>query len=411
MGIIAVLISLTIMIILIRKGCKLSFCIWSALPIMAFLSGLSLEEIGQSLATTVTSSVSHNLLLAILGIGVLGEILYYNGSIDGALDAMKKIIKEPRLIITASPAFIGLMPIPGGAYLSAPLVKEIGDDINLSSEKMSLANVFYRHIFYFFFPLYPSLIFFLEVTEVPLYYLLLFSVLPFLIAFAQSFRTVFAGLDSINNHNINTTGTTWSYLLLFLYNVSPILVALIIPLSMGWPYYTGLAVAVILATVQRINRFSGTELIKRGKILISGIKVNILITIAGILVFKDLVVFSEALNPLAVLLKEYGFPIILIALIIPYLSGVVTGNQIAALGVSLPLLLPLLPGGEAEWPMLSLAYLSSLMGYMVSPLHLCPVLTADFFKVHLHVVLYRLQLMSIGVLVSSTVIAWAIGLF
>ncbi len=122
-GLAAILLSLLLMILLIRRGWKLSLSIWTALPIMALISGLSWAETGEALRVAALSSVTHNLLLSILGIGLLGEMLYYNGSIERALQAIKKMIGDPRYIITALPAFIGLMPIPGGAYLSAPLVK------------------------------------------------------------------------------------------------------------------------------------------------------------------------------------------------------------------------------------------------------------------------------------------------
>jgi len=413
-GVAAVLVTLIIMVFLIRRGWKLGLSVWTALPVMVFLSGLSLDGTGETLKNTAFSSVTHNLLLAILGIGLLGEILYLNGGIGKALVAMKNLVREPRFIVAASPAFIGLMPIPGGAYLSAPLVKDVGEEINLSRENMALANVFYRHLFYFFFPLYPALIFFLETTGVPLYYVIMFSVVPFLVAFMQSFRAIFKGVSSglrakEAEKKLDFHGFL-RHLGGFIYNISPILVALLLPLLAGLPYYTGLALAVLLALLQRLTPGKrGEELLSRVKKLKSGVKVNILVAIAGILFFQEMVLYSGALDPLAVFLREFGFPVILIALVIPYLAGLATGNQTPALGLSLPLLIPLVPGGAEGWPLLSLAYLSSLMGYVVSPVHLCPILTVEYFKVPLHVVLYRLQYLSIGVMASSILVAWLLS--
>ncbi len=270
-----------------------------------------------------------------------------------------------------------------------------------------MANVFYRHVFYFFFPLYPALIAFLEMSTVPLYYIILFSVFPFLVAFLQSFNTIFRSL-SVENYKFKKRSSEGRGVQIktFLYSIFPILVALFFPLVLEWPYYTGLALAVLVSLVQWMEKNIGSTLWDRVKKLQGGVKVDILITIAGIMIFKELVLVSQALDPLAELLSVYGFPVVIIALIIPYLSGLATGNQIAALGISLPLLIPLIPAGMAGWPYLSLAYLASLMGYLVSPVHLCPVLTVEYFAVPLHKVIYRLQIMSLGVLAASLILAW-----
>ncbi len=416
---VSVLVSLIVMVFLIRKRWPLYLAIWTALPAMVLINTLDAAEILQVTGETLASRVTHNLLLAILGIGILGEMLYLNGSIDNAMEVMKEKIRDRRYLIATLPAFIGLMPVPGGAYLSAPLVKKTGEELEMDPLSLTLANIFFRHIFYFIFPLYPGMVAFLEMSGVPLYYLLMFTLVPFLVAVLQSFMEIFKGVQPLkhpvggadNFKGEKEKRRSAPPVLVFLYSLLPIITALVISLVLNWPFHFGLGAGVIIAFFQNINhgeqvRFG--EIKKRVKGLARGVKFNILLTILGILFFKELVSFTNALEPAAEFMRYHGVPIILIALVFPYLTGLATGNQIAAVGVSLPIIIPMVPAGSEGWPCLGLVYVSSLMGYMVSPLHLCAILTVDCFKVTLHKVIYRLQVMSLGVLLVSLLMAWGL---
>jgi len=81
--------------------------------------------------------------------------------------------------------------------------------------------------------------------------------------------------------------------------------------------------------------------------------------------------------------------VILIAL--PMLVGFAAGLSMAFVGIAFPLMLPFIITGDGlNTHALFLAYVSGGLGYMVSPLHLCLILSADFFKARLSDV-YRLM--------------------
>ena len=53
-------------------------------------------------------------------------------------------------------------------------------------------------------------------------------------------------------------------------------------------------------------------------------------------------------------------------------------------GVAVPLLLPYITGATGvNGPALLLAYTSGMMGILVSPLHLCLILSSEYFKANL----------------------------
>ncbi|MGM0419692.1 MAG: DUF401 family protein [Bacillota bacterium] len=61
------------------------------------------------------------------------------------------------LIITAIPSVIGVLPMPGGAVFSAPIIEPIGKEISMSRERLTSLNIYYRHLWYFVSPYMPSL--------------------------------------------------------------------------------------------------------------------------------------------------------------------------------------------------------------------------------------------------------------
>jgi hypothetical protein len=56
------------------------------------------------------------------------------------------------------PAAIGMVPLPGGALFSAPLVGKTAEDSNSTAEWKAAVNYWFRHILEYWWPLYPVVI-------------------------------------------------------------------------------------------------------------------------------------------------------------------------------------------------------------------------------------------------------------
>ncbi|MCP4681699.1 MAG: DUF401 family protein [Desulfobacterales bacterium] len=113
--------------------------------------------------------------------------------------------------------------------------------------------------------------------------------------------------------------------------------------------------------------------------------VPMLLLIAAIMVFKGVMTDSQAVFRIQDELIAYKIPIMLIILIMPFLSGFITGIAIGFVGTSFPLIIPLFQD-VSLFDYLSyaaLAYTFGYMGMMLSPVHLCFLVTKDFFKASL----------------------------
>jgi len=88
-------------------------------------------------------------------------------------------------------------------------------------------------------------------------------------------------------------------------------------------------------------------------------------------------------------LSSSGVPFRLIAIFIPLIVALMTGMTIAPIAIGFPILIPLFQNDPDFLSYMMLAFASGVAGDLLSPFHLCLVLTKDFFKADLKRV-YRL---------------------
>jgi hypothetical protein len=91
---------------------------------------------------------------------------------------------------------------------------------------------------------------------------------------------------------------------------------------------------------------------------------------------------------------------------IPFLAGIMTGLTVGFVGITFPFLLPLLTfNGTADPSLLAIAFGGGFCGVMLSPLHLCLVLSgeyfnADFSKVYRLLIIPSILVLAAGVATS-----------
>ena len=104
-----------------------------------------------------------------------------------------------------------------------------------------------------------------------------------------------------------------------------------------------------------------------------------------IMVFKGIMVESQAVFQLRQEMLAYNIPVSLAIVIIPFISGLVTGLAIGFVGTSFPLIIPLIQTSHPLDFLLfaGLAYTFGYMGMMLSPLHLCLLVSKDYYHASL----------------------------
>ncbi|MCL2481443.1 MAG: DUF401 family protein, partial [Spirochaetaceae bacterium] len=85
-------------------------------------------------------------------------------------------------------------------------------------------------------------------------------------------------------------------------------------------------------------------------------------------------------------LSSAGIPTLLLTIILPFASGLATGVAFGFVGTSFPIIVSLLGKDPALATLLStvvLAYASGHVGQLLSPVHVCNIVTNKYFKTNL----------------------------
>ncbi|GAH55733.1 unnamed protein product, partial [marine sediment metagenome] len=103
-----------------------------------------------------------------------------------------------------------------------------------------------------------------------------------------------------------------------------------------------------------------------------------------IMLYKATIEGSGAAYTLFSDMQNIGLPALTVLAALPFLMGFATGIGMGFVGISLPLLVPFLTlGSGVNSYALLLAYTSGYVGVLLSPVHLCLILSAEYFKASL----------------------------
>jgi uncharacterized protein len=123
------------------------------------------------------------------------------------------------------------------------------------------------------------------------------------------------------------------------------------------------------------------------------------------MLYKDFIENTSSLHTGVSLILARGFPITIMLIIIPFITGFMIGNNAASLGVALPILLPVLGQGNYNLGQLGIIFVSSFSGYVGSPIHLCTYLTCEYFKAPLSKVLLKVNLFGLFFIALALVVS------
>ena len=294
--------------------------------------------------------------------------------IDDLIRGLKTILAT-RNLVAVIPAIIGLMPMPGGALLSAPLIDKEAEKLRLTPERKVTINVTFRHIWFYVFPLSSTLILASGLAGIGLYQLILIQIPSFALSITLGYLMFIRRLDSDQDCKANRNYRT------VIEGLTPILIAVSLNLA-----GLHLAVSVALGVLSSLlTKRTGLE--RAVELLWNGIPWGPALSIIGVMIFRYVIDDSKAITLLFAVLKEARVPLVVFATFFPLIIGAVSGLAIAGAGICIPFVLPLF--GSTTPALVSMIVLSTYAGYYVSPLHLCLLLSNQYYKARVKEV-YRL---------------------
>ena len=88
-----------------------------------------------------------------------------------------------------------MLPSLGGAYFSAPMVKEATSGLHMSREEKAFINYWFRHPWELILPLYPGILLASAVSNIPLYTLIKANLTYAILLLATGFLFAMRGIE------------------------------------------------------------------------------------------------------------------------------------------------------------------------------------------------------------------------
>jgi len=397
--IIKLLVVITVIIFLIRIKWKLEYIMLLTSLLIGLLFGLSPVQIGKNFVLALVDPMTLRLIGIIVLVYILSGVLRKVESLKDLVDSLQQLVKDYRLILAFIPALLGLIPMPAGAMFSAPMVKEVGDRVKLTSEEETFVNYWFRHIWEFVWPLFPGIILFAGLLKVEIQEVILVQFPLAITAVIVGFIWEYKNLKK-DNGTINKKDIFLNLKKLFL-GVWPILLIIILVLWIKIDLLFSLVIVILSLLFINIKKLT-LRIIK--EIIKNDIDLGVVILIVGIMIFKRMLQVSGGIEIIPEAFAKLGIHPFIVLFIVPFSIGTMTGLGTAALGIGLPVLLPIIIQGEVNLYYAMLAFTGSFVGVMISPMHLCLVVTKNYFKADMGKIYKMLTLPLIIISLSALVL-------
>ncbi|MDG6218928.1 MAG: DUF401 family protein, partial [Candidatus Thermoplasmatota archaeon] len=290
--------------------------------------------------------------------------------------------------IAVIPAIYGLMPVPGGALFSAPAVNEEGKRFDLSTNDKNFFNVWFRHIWFPIYPISSTILIIADLASLNMYLLIMVNSVSFLsmILIGYILLILKIGIQqrktSIHSSNTNSnqqkTKKDLSGLRFIFPPLLPLTFSLLEPI--GIPLFTAFTIGVATSIIL-LFFLASVPWARFNLFLKQAITWKLATIIIGIMIFRDIFEVSGVNITIYSLLELFPFSPLIIIILFPLILGLLTGYLLSGITLSYVLLYPLFDSiNISTVGLVSIVFMSGFVGYLISPIHLCNVLSSEYLK-------------------------------
>ncbi|MFP4446773.1 MAG: DUF401 family protein [Desulfosudaceae bacterium] len=378
----------TAIIFAIRHKISLATAFLAGALLLAFFFGLSPKNTVLAVIDCLTHPQTVTLCVIIALILIFSNSLEQSGQLRRLLSSFRGLVRNPKLNLAVFPALIGLLPMPGGAVFSAPMVREMGEKTNIPPATLSYINYWFRHIWEYWWPMYPGVLLATLLADINLARFIGLMIPFTLVVMQLGWLTV----DKSHLRAPKDEALSGGPVLPFVREIAPILVVILFGIALGWllslrfPELTvtkelGLIISLLAGNLL-VWRSNDLPLSRVGGILKTPGILQMVLMVAAILLFKQILEDSGAVDAICSELLSLRIPLLIICAALPFIIGVLTGITIAFVGSTFPILISLLTAqhsGQDMIPYIMLALTCGFTGVLVSPVHLCLLVSNQYF--------------------------------
>lgn len=370
-----VIVAMILIVVLLRFKVLIGPAILSGGLLIWLFESRSFEKLWVAFTETLTMQRTWDLLLCLYFVMCLEVELRKSGSLHGMVVTLRNIFSSNKVTLAFMPAFLGLLPSLGGARFSAPIVQEASEGIAVDDEQKSAINLWFRHIFEFSNPLMPGVILACGIANVSIGDLIDQVGWVTILCFVLGWIFLIVPLKITDPEKATNTqhdrSIDWKSLILAF---GPIVTSFL--LIVAFDVQAALAMGlVVVAFIPLYFWFKRPISVK--SVFTESLDKKLFFNVVCILYFIQLLTVIGTLDEIVNVFNNSALPKAVIIACLSFIFGVMTGMGQGYIAIVMPIVALMAPGNIV---LVGIAMVYGMAGQMVTPTHLCILVTVEYFK-------------------------------
>lgn len=370
-----VIAAMILIVVLLRFKVLIGPAILSGGLLIWLFESRSIEKLWVAFTETLTMQRTWDLLLCLYFVMCLEVELRKSGSLHGMVVTLRNIFSSNKVTLAFMPAFLGLLPSLGGARFSAPIVQEASEGIAVDDEQKSAINLWFRHIFEFSNPLMPGVILACGIANVSIGDLIDQVGWVTILCFVLGWIFLIVPLKITDPEKATNTqhdrSIDWKSLILAF---GPIVTSFL--LIVAFDVQAALAMGlVVVAFIPLYFWFKRPISVK--SVFTESLDKKLFFNVVCILYFIQLLTVIGTLDEIVNVFNNSALPQAVIIACLSFIFGVMTGMGQGYIAIVMPIVALMAPGNIV---LVGIAMVYGMAGQMVTPTHLCILVTVEYFK-------------------------------
>ncbi|MFQ5867813.1 MAG: DUF401 family protein [bacterium] len=363
--------SLAIILILFKWKLNLALTMIVAALFLGIAYRFSLVEISKTFYAACLSRETLEIAAALFLVIIFNLSMKAAYTFRKIIDNMKNLLLDIRWIVAIIPAVIGFLPMFGGALVSAPVVKEVTQQMGISNERKTFLNFWFRHLWEYTLPLYPGILVAAGILGVPVYKIIASNSILTVSAIIIGIILGIGRLKWRPEHSGEIVSGKGRALLHFLFNLSSIILVMVLVLVFRLKVFYALFGGIVFTIIS--NRIPIRMILSS----VAREKYGMILLVFSIMIFKSMLAATGLIERLPLFFKTAGIPRYLVISSLPFIVGFLTGMTMATVGITFPVVLPLFNG---KLSLMTFSFMCGFAGVLLTPVHFCLSLTREYFQ-------------------------------
>ena len=388
-------IALAIIIVLLRFKIQIGVCMLASGIFIWLMRSANPLDLAQAFYETFTLTRTYDIIFALYFVMCLEIELRLSGALTDMVKSLRRTFSNVRILLAAMPAFLGLLPSVGGARFSAPIVEELSEKINLTPEHKAAINFWFRHLFEFSSPIIPGMIMACSIAGVTFGEFISHLCWVTILAIAVGWLVLIRPIKIPSAQRVSETAAEIRHerngLILALMPVAAVFMVVVF-FKLNASIATGLIVTAWVFVLAAVKRPVGVK-----EIFLGAFDWKMSLNICCILYFIQILSVTKVLDEIVAAFQASPLPVPVIIACVSFIIGILTGMSQGHVAIVMPIVAAM---GTGDLNLAGVAMAFGVAGQMLTPTHVCLIVTVDYFKADL---LKTLKPVLIGEIILLTI--------